>query len=106
MGSPGSIGTGQLGRTTLTSVVVHGPGDVVGLLVAPAAEHWATAASYQVPLVAVLLERPGDDEVVDAVLRGADAVVSAHDEPEELVAAVAAVAAGDTVLSPRQVRWV
>jgi DNA-binding NarL/FixJ family response regulator len=33
-------------------------------------------------------------------------VLSAHDEPEELVAAIAAVAAGDTLLSPRQVRCV
>jgi DNA-binding NarL/FixJ family response regulator len=59
-----------------------------------------------VPLVVLVMERPTDDGVTDAVLRGAEAVVTAHDEPEELVAALAAVAAGGTVLSAPQARHV
>jgi DNA-binding NarL/FixJ family response regulator len=86
--------------------VVAGDGGIVALLVNPSPELWVAAAGHRVPLVVLLLDRPSDDDVVDAVLRGADAVVSAHDEPEELVAALVAVAAGDTLLSPRQVRSV
>lgn len=81
-------------------------GTTVGLLVNPTSEHWAAAAAAGVPLVLLLLERPTDEGVVDAVLRGADAVVTAHDEIDELLAAIDAVASGDTRLSPRQVRWV
>jgi DNA-binding NarL/FixJ family response regulator len=81
-------------------------GPAVGLLVNPGTEHWAQAASRQVPLVVLVLERPTDEAVVDAVLRGAEAVVTAHEEPEELVAALEAVAAGGTLLTPHQMRWV
>jgi DNA-binding NarL/FixJ family response regulator len=79
---------------------------VVGLLVNPGTEHWAEAAARQVPLLVLVLERPTDEAVVDAVLRGAEAVVTAHEEPEELVAALEAVAAGGTLLTPHQMRWV
>jgi DNA-binding NarL/FixJ family response regulator len=78
----------------------------VGLLVNPTIEHWHAAAAHHVPLVLLLLERPTGEGVVDAVLRGADAVVTAHDEPDELVAAITAVAAGGTLLSPGQARWI
>jgi DNA-binding NarL/FixJ family response regulator len=78
----------------------------VGLLVYPTSEHWSAASAHKVPLVLFLLERPTDEGVVDAVLRGAEAVVTAHDEPEDLVAALVAVAAGGTVLSAGQVRWI
>jgi DNA-binding NarL/FixJ family response regulator len=78
----------------------------VGLLITPTTDHWNAAASHGLPLVVLLLERPSDEGVADAVLRGADAVVTAHDEPEELVTALAAVASGGTVLTPHQVRWI
>jgi DNA-binding NarL/FixJ family response regulator len=79
---------------------------VVGLLVTPTSDHWSAAVAHQVPLVVLVMERPSDEGVADAVLRGAEAVVTAHDEPEELVAALTAVATGGTVLTPPQARHV
>jgi DNA-binding NarL/FixJ family response regulator len=77
---------------------------VVGLLVNPSNEQWAAATAERLPLVLVVLDRLSDEEVVDLVLRGADAVVSAHDEVPELIRAVELVADGGTVLTPRHVR--
>jgi DNA-binding NarL/FixJ family response regulator len=77
---------------------------VVGLLVNPSNEQWAAAIAERLPLVLVVLDRLRDEDVVDLVLRGADAVVSAHDEVEDLIRAVEVVADGGTVLNPRHVR--
>jgi DNA-binding NarL/FixJ family response regulator len=77
---------------------------VVGLLVNPSNEQWAAATAERLPLVLVVLDRLSDEEVVDLVLRGADAVVTAHDEVHELIRAVELVADGGTVLAPRHVR--
>jgi two-component system nitrate/nitrite response regulator NarL len=62
------------------------------------------ARSKGVPIVLVAGREMSDDEVVDAVFRGAEAVVDSNSRPEAVVAAVQAVSAGGSLLSPTQAR--
>ena len=94
------------GVTVVEAGEVPPPGHdpVVGLLVNPSSQQWTAATAERLPLVVFLLDRPDDDQMVDLVLRGADAVVSAHDQMHELLRAIDLVADGGTVLSVRHAR--
>jgi DNA-binding NarL/FixJ family response regulator len=74
------------------------------MLVEPRREHWDTARSLNLPVVAVLREPPNDDEVVEAVLAGADAVVHADTAPEAVVRALQEVSHGGSILTAGQAR--
>jgi DNA-binding NarL/FixJ family response regulator len=74
------------------------------VLVEPGVEDWEVGRSLGVPIVLVM-PRPDDDvAVVDAIRLGADAIVGYEESGVELMATIAAVVAGDTRLTPRQVR--
>jgi DNA-binding NarL/FixJ family response regulator len=77
---------------------------VVAVLVKPRSDDWRMARSKGVPIVLVAGREMSDDEVVDAVFRGAEAVVDSNSRPEAVVAAVQAVSAGGSLLSPTQAR--
>jgi CheY-like chemotaxis protein len=83
-----------------------GTGEHLGaaVLVEPSPEHWYAALGCDVPIVLLLARPPQDDEVLDAVLAGADAVLSCDCPPDLLVEVVAAVVSGATVLAPHHVR--
>jgi DNA-binding NarL/FixJ family response regulator len=74
------------------------------VLVEPGAEDWELARSLGVPMVLVMARPEDDVTVVDAVRLGADAIVGYEESGVELTATIAAVVAGDTRLTPRQVR--
>jgi DNA-binding NarL/FixJ family response regulator len=76
----------------------------VMILVSPGPAEWDQAAGFDGGVVLVTERHPGDAEVVDAILGGADAVVHPDTSPAELLAALAAVRAGGTVLDPAQAR--
>ena len=74
------------------------------VLVAPGVEEWDAARVADCGVFLVAEGHFGDAEQLDAVLRGADAVVHTDASPVELARAVDAVARGETVLDPRQIR--
>ncbi len=78
----------------------------VAVLVDPTPRHFTDAAAVGVPVVVVATEPLADDALAEAVLGGADAVVSPTASAEHLRRAVAAVAAGGVVLDPQQARIV
>jgi DNA-binding CsgD family transcriptional regulator len=84
--------------------VMEGDEDDVLVVVSPGPQEWDVARRFEGGVVLVTERRPGDAEVVDAVLSGADAVVHPDDSPAELAAAVIAVSRGATILAPHQVR--
>ena len=111
------LGPPGLARDIVTTLLAAGSRVVVGddrggdprppsvsVLVEPTAADWDAASANGAPVVLVLAEEPTEAEVVDAVLDGADAVVSASGAPESLFRAVEAVLAGGTHLQPVQVR--
>ena len=80
-----------------------GPDDVL-VLVTPGAEEWAAARRRGGGIVLVAERALGDDAILEAVLRGADAIVSTDGSPFELGSAVHAVRQGQTLLRPTQAR--
>jgi DNA-binding NarL/FixJ family response regulator len=74
------------------------------LLVSPGPAEWRAIDAFAGGVVAVVERRPGDDEVIEAVLAGCDAVLHLDTSPAELVATVHAVRRRHTLLSPAQVR--
>lgn len=78
----------------------------VTVLVEPLAEHWSSAQDGDTPLVLLVSEEPGDEEVVDAVLAGAEAVLSCDSAPATIVDVLEAVGEGGSVLQPSQMRAV
>ena len=81
-----------------------GPGAAVSLLVDPAAGDWATARAQGEPIVLVTEDEPTDRLVVDAVLRGADAVVAPADIASTIIEVLEVVGQGGALLEPRHVR--
>jgi len=79
-------------------------GPLVLVLVDPEAEHWQLARTSSTPFVVVSHADADDATVVDAILRGADAVLNTDRSPEAIVAAITAVARGGTILTPAQTR--
>ncbi len=77
---------------------------MVAVLVDPAPEHWAGIREHGHPVVLVTSSELEPDQMVDAVLNGADAILSSSVDTAVLRATVAVVAAGGTVLTPRQTR--
>jgi len=84
---------GQLRRTVI-------------VLVDPTPRHHTDAAAAGLPVVVVATEPLADDALAEAVLGGADAVVSPTASAEHLRRAVATVAAGGVVLDAHQARVV
>jgi DNA-binding NarL/FixJ family response regulator len=78
----------------------------VVVLVDPTPRHYTDAAASGVPVVVVATEPLADDALAEAVLGGADAVVSPTASAEHLRRAVATVAAGGVVLDAHQARVV
>jgi DNA-binding CsgD family transcriptional regulator len=78
----------------------------VMVLVAPEANDWDDARASGRPIVLVLGEEADEDEVVDAVLAGADAVLDCDDDPATVLRAVELVSEGGCVLEPTQIRAV
>ena len=93
------------GGFVVDSAAAGGPGEPEALvLVSPGPAEWQAAAGFAGGVLLVTERRPGDADVVEATLAGADAVVNFDVSPEELLRAVDAVLAGGTVLSPAQAR--
>ena len=91
----GGFTTGSTPRDGLTALVV---------LVDPTPADWDAALALGAPVVLVT-GRPLDAAgAAEAVLRGADAVVHAGSNPENLLDAVRVVAGGGTLLDPGQAR--
>ena len=83
---------------------VHGSDGVVTVLVCPSAADWEEARQRGAPIVLVSARELAVDEVVDAVLWGADAVLHADSPPRTVLDALGVVLAGGCALLPRQVR--
>jgi DNA-binding NarL/FixJ family response regulator len=86
------------------AVAIDTDGDDVLVVVSPGPQEWETARCFPGGVVLLTQSHPGDAEVVEAVLAGADAVVRPDNSPAVLAAAVVAVSRGATLLSPHQVR--
>jgi DNA-binding NarL/FixJ family response regulator len=78
----------------------------VTVLVEPVAEHWAAAQADDTPIVLVVSQEPDDAEVVEAVLAGAEAVLSCDSTTVAVMDVLEAVGQGGSVLKPAQVRAV
>jgi DNA-binding NarL/FixJ family response regulator len=78
----------------------------VAVLVDPTPRHFSEATAAGLPIVVVATEALPDDALAEAILGGADAVVSPAASADYLRAAVAAVAAGGVVLDAHQARVV
>ena len=84
---------------------VDAPGDVdVTVLVDPDTAAWDRARSQGRPVVAVVGSEPDGDALLALVVAGAHGVLTWGCTPDELVAAITAVAAGGTGLTSTQVR--
>jgi DNA-binding CsgD family transcriptional regulator len=74
------------------------------VVVSPAPGEWHAARDFGGGVVLVTERHPGDTEVVEAILAGADAIVHPDDSPAELVTAVVTVSQGGTLLDAAQTR--
>jgi DNA-binding NarL/FixJ family response regulator len=79
--------------------------DVI-VLIEPTPEHWAAAEENDTPIVLVQGEQGDDADVVDSVLAGADAVLHADSDPDTVLAVLAEVSRGGSVMEPAQMRLV
>jgi len=80
------------------------PEPPVAVLVDPEPADWQAAAELGARIVLVPERELDPAMAVEALLRGADAVVAATHEPRKLVATVELVGAGQVVLDPLQAR--
>jgi DNA-binding NarL/FixJ family response regulator len=78
--------------------------DAILVLVSPGPEDWDTARRAARPVVLVSEVHLGADDRLNAVLRGADAIVHTDASPVELAEAVAAVRRGETIVDPLSAR--
>lgn len=96
------LGANRLIVDIVGAVLGTAPGDrPVAVLVDPTALQWEQIGDFEGGVLAVL-SRATDDDVVNAVQRGADAVVDAVDLADHLPHAVQVVRSGGVVLSPSQ----
>jgi len=79
---------------TLVAVIVH-----------PVDRDWADLAALDADAI-VVLESDDEHEVLDALLRGAEAAITANSEPEDLMRAIEIVGRGGSVLDPTLARQV
>jgi two-component system, NarL family, nitrate/nitrite response regulator NarL len=77
----------------------------VTVLLEPSEEDWSVVETGS-KIVLVTAEVPDADQVLSAVIRGADAIIEADASADRLAAAIDVVAAGGTELSPTFVRRV
>jgi DNA-binding NarL/FixJ family response regulator len=99
VGTPGVM-RDMLRRVLHTDEVAPGG---VGILVEPDSSQWEMARALGAHVVLVT-SQPTDEVVVDAVVRGADAIVDARMGIADIVDAIDTVAGGGTLLAPAQVR--
>lgn len=76
------------------------------VLVDPLPEHWAEIHDLDIPIVLVQGEKANDADIVDSVLAGADAVLNCDSDPETVLAVMAEVSRGGSVMAPAQMRVV
>jgi DNA-binding NarL/FixJ family response regulator len=74
------------------------------VLVEPGRQEWEFARQYPGSVVLVADRQLDDNESVEAIMEGADAVLHADVSPRELASAIASVCRGETVLSMSQVK--
>ena len=113
VGPPGTVRDLVGAVLALDGFSVEGPGSgvtdggattAVVVAVAPRPEEWDALRHRTGGIVLVAETDLSDDEVLEAVLRGVDAVVSTDASPLELAWAVDAVGRGETLLGPTQAR--
>lgn len=95
---------GARGYPLATSAQLHDRSDAIDItiLVDPKPEDWRTAGALTASII-VMLDHEVDDEVaVQSLLAGADAVISASDDPAMIERALDIVAAGEVML-PRRI---
>ncbi|HEX2274478.1 MAG TPA: response regulator transcription factor [Acidimicrobiales bacterium] len=80
------------------------PGPVVAVLVEPGVGDWAAASRPGTAIVLVADRPAADHALVEAVLRGVDAILHTDATTQEIVDAVRTVGQGGTVLDPRSTR--
>jgi len=92
-------------------VKILGPDDVAEagwrtatVLVDAAPDHWQEAEAKSAPVVLVVTDQSCEADVVDALLRGAEAVLQADSDPELFLRAVDVVSRGGSVLGPAEAR--
>lgn len=78
----------------------------VTVLVEPTKDHWAAAEALGAPVLLVVGGGCDRAVIVDAVLRGAEAVLNVDAAPGALLSAILAVVGGGSVLDPVHVRAV
>lgn len=76
----------------------------VAVLVEPRPEHWNSAKDAGLPIVIVVSEEADDQEVLRALLAGAEAVLHGDSAPADVVATLEEVGRGGTVLDATQAR--
>lgn len=76
-------------------------GPLVVALIDPSNEHWLVPASLRAPTVVVTSGHPHPRVAVDALERGAQAVVTSDDRADDLCAVLSLAARGYRALSPR-----
>lgn len=113
LGPPGTVRDLVGAVLTLDGFAVEGSGpgsvpgaepDAVVVAVTPGPEEWDLLRHRTGGIVLVCETALNDDEVLEAVLRGVDAVVTTDTSPLELGWAVEAVGRGETLLRPTQAR--
>jgi DNA-binding NarL/FixJ family response regulator len=78
----------------------------VAVLIEPTQDDWRLAQSKDIPIVLVTGDELTGTELLDAVCRGADAMLHADSRPAELVDAARTVGGGGGVLDAEQTRAV
>ncbi|MCA1845148.1 MAG: response regulator transcription factor, partial [Actinobacteria bacterium] len=91
-------------RTVAAEELDGGTRPDVALLVEPNGRDWQAAAAAGARVVLVTADHLAERSVVEAVLRGADGVLHGDSGPDHVLAAVRAVAGGETYLHPASVR--
>jgi len=113
LGPPGTVRDLVGAVLKLDGFAVEGPGpgfaqegdpDAIVVAVTPGPEAWDMLRHQMGGIVLVAEAGLSDDEVLEAVLRGVDAVVTTDTSPFELGRAVEAVGRGETLLRPTQAR--
>jgi DNA-binding NarL/FixJ family response regulator len=78
---------------------------IVAVLVRPRDVDWQQARRLKGEIV-VILDTDDDDDITEAIVRGADAVITTRSDPQQLLDAVDIVSAGGSMLSPHIARMI
>lgn len=72
---------------------------VVAIVVRPTEADWARVERLGADAIAII-DTDDETDVAEAFIRGAEAVITTHSDPDELVRAIDTVAAGGSVVEP------